>query len=283
MLPDPIFTIFGRGIYMYGIMIAVGILACFLVLYGYGKLLNVSTKLLDFCFYNGIGSIVVGFGGAALWQAFYNYIDNPARGFRFGSGITVVPGLVCGAGFFLLIYFTIYRRISEERLLSMLPIAPCCILIAHAFGRVGCFFAGCCHGRVSDSIFAIKFPEEFQKVLPTQLWEAIFLFLLFGVCSFLLLKYKYRLTLPLYTFTYGIFRFINEFFRGDSRGSFIPGLSPTQFWCILIVIGSVPMYILLKRAYARFDATRASVAPTPCEEVSEETTPEAGNTSTEES
>ncbi len=254
MLPDPIFTIFGRSIYMYGLMIAVGILACFIVLFGYGKILKVSQRLLDFGFYTGIASIVIGFGCAALWQALYNYIARPDLGFRLGSGITVVPGLVCGAGFFLIIYFAVYRRLTEERLVDIMPIAPCCILIAHAFGRIGCFFAGCCHGRVTDSFLGVQFPGEMQKVLPTQLWEACFLFIMFGVCSYLLLRHRYRLTLPLYTFSYGIFRFIIEFFRGDARGSFIPGLSPTQFWCIFIILGSIPFFILLSRTYKKLDA-----------------------------
>ena len=62
---------------MYGIMIAVGVLAAFLVLYGYGKKLKINSKLLDFVYYDAIVSIVLGFGCAALTQAFYDYLEHP--------------------------------------------------------------------------------------------------------------------------------------------------------------------------------------------------------------
>ncbi len=43
---------------------------------------------------------------------------------------------------------------------------------------------------------------------------------------------------PAYLFSYSIWRFAIEFFRGDHRGDFIPGISPSQFWSIvLFVIG----------------------------------------------
>ncbi len=264
MCTEPLFTIGGRGIgYPYGIMIAIGILACFVILFWYGKLLKVSQKLLDFCFYNAIASILVGFACAALWQALYSFIENPERGFRLNGGITVIPGLVSGAGFFLIIYFAVFRRLSEERIIHVLPIVPCCMLIAHGFGRIGCFLGGCCYGRVTDSFLGVTLPGDTYKTLPTNLWEAFFLFLMFGVCTYLLFRHKYRLTFPLYTFSYGIFRFINEFFRGDERGSFIPGLSPSQFWCILIVLGSIPFFIFLSRAYKKLDAETVPPQITP--------------------
>ena len=48
MLPNPIIKIGSLSVYMYGVMIAVGILACFAVLYGYSKILKISPKLTDF-------------------------------------------------------------------------------------------------------------------------------------------------------------------------------------------------------------------------------------------
>ena len=33
-----------------------------------------------------------------------------------------------------------------EKLSKLINVAPLCILVAHAFGRIGCAFAGCCHG-----------------------------------------------------------------------------------------------------------------------------------------
>lgn len=243
MLPDPIFW----RVHMYGVMIAVGLLANFLVLYGYGKKTAMHTDFLDFIFYNAIASIVLGFGAAALFQALYNYIEDPAGGFHFG-GITFLGGLVGGVATFLLGYF-LFRRRLHGTMRQILNIAPCCITIAHAFGRVGCFFAGCCYGKETDSVLGIKFPRLPRPVYPTQLYEAVFLFLLFGVLSYLLLKKKFRYNMPVYLFAYGAFRFVLEFLRGDHRGQFFGVISPSQFWSLaFILIGAVMLY-LLKRLY----------------------------------
>jgi hypothetical protein len=91
MYPEPIFL----NVHLYGVMIAIGILCCFFVLYFFGKIKGVNPAFTDFVFYNGIASIAVGFFTANLFQAVYNYIDNPDAGFTLkNSGIqTVVTGI----------------------------------------------------------------------------------------------------------------------------------------------------------------------------------------------
>ena len=247
MLPDALFL----NIHMYGIMISVGILFCFLVLYGYGKKIKIKMDFLDFMFFNGVMSIMAGFGSAALFQAVYDYIEDPSAGFNFDGGITFLGGLIGGAGFFLIIYF-IRRRKIEGRLIDALSMVPCCITIAHAFGRVGCFFAGCCYGKESECIFAVKFPDLPNRVHPTQLYEALFLFALFGVMSYLLLKKKFRYNMSIYLVSYGIFRFLIEFLRGDHRGELVGGISPSQFWSLgMIVLGVVVYFVMREMLKAR--------------------------------
>ena len=268
MLPNPIIKIGSLSIYMYGVMIAVGILACFAVLYGYSKILKISPKLTDFVFYNAIAAIAVGFGAAALWQALYNYIQNPAAGFHIGQGITFIGGLLGGAGCFLIVYFVVFYAIpksreyySRVRLIDILSLTPCCILIAHAFGRIGCFFAGCCYGKPTDSFLGVKFPSLSVPVHPTQLYEAAFLFIMFGVCSYLLLKKHYQHNMSLYLVSYGIFRFLIEYLRGDPRGSFLGVLSPSQFWSVFMVIGGVLLYIFGRKLLAKRESELAALPP----------------------
>ena len=64
--------IFKFEVYMYGVMVAVGILAAFLTLFYCCKKKNIQEKFVDFLFYNSIASIVLGFGSAALFQATYD-------------------------------------------------------------------------------------------------------------------------------------------------------------------------------------------------------------------
>lgn len=221
MLPDPIFL----NIHMYGVMIAVGILCAFLTLFYLTKKKGVDVRFTDFIFYNGIASIVVGFGFATLFQSTYNYIKNPSAGFELGSGMTFIGGLIGGVACFLAIYF-IFRKKYTTRLYEVISLLPCSILIAHAFGRIGCFFAGCCYGKETDSFLGVQFPNLPHPVHPTQLYEAAFLFVLFAVSVYLILKKDFKHNLSLYLIAYGVFRFLIEYVRGDDRGELVGFVSP---------------------------------------------------------
>ncbi|MBR2384264.1 MAG: prolipoprotein diacylglyceryl transferase [Clostridia bacterium] len=249
MYSDPLFHIGGKDyVTLYGICIAVGVLCCVLVLFKFasGK---VKESFIDFLFYNGIVAIVVGFVSACLFQAIYAYIENPEEGFDlFNSGMTFIGGLIGGVVSFLVGYF-IFRPMLKNRLVDIISLLPCCIVVAHAFGRVGCFFAGCCYGKPTESFLGVKFPFLSHKVHPTQLYEAFFLFALFAVMLILYVKKDFKHNLSLYLLTYGIFRFLIEFVRGDERGTFVTGISPSQFWSILMVVASVGVYFLLELGY----------------------------------
>lgn len=92
------------------------------------------------------------------------------------------------------------------------------LALGHALGRVGCFFNGCCYGKPTEAWCGILFPGHEERLLPTQLFEA------FGLCIlFLVLR---RLQTPKwlkrpgfifgsYLVGYGMLRFVIEHFRGD--------------------------------------------------------------------
>ena len=243
MCDKAIFGIF----HLYGIMIAVGILCCFLLLFFYGKKRKIDSKFIDFVFYNAIASIAFGFFSAALFQATYNYIENPEAGFNLGGGITFIGGLIGGVATFLILYF-IFRKKFKGKIIDILSFAPCCITIAHGFGRIGCFFAGCCYGLPTDSAFGVVFPNKpyLGAVHPTQLYEAVFLFLLCATIFLLVMKWNFKHGMSVYLIAYGIFRFFIEYLRNDDRGGFIPGISPSQFWSILMVVLGVGLIFLVE-------------------------------------
>ena len=242
MLPNALFL----NVHMYGIMVAVGVLAAFTVLFFYGKRMSFSQKFSDFLFYDGLFSVAVGMGSAALFQAVYNFIEDPSRGFRFDGSITFIGGLIGGAAFFLVVYLIFKRRI-DGKLSDALPIIPCAITIAHGFGRIGCFFAGCCYGRETECFLGVKFPMLPRPVHPTQLYEAAFLFLLFAVMSYLVLKKGFRHNMSVYLVSYGVFRFAVEFLRDDHRGELVDGVTPSQFWSLCMIIIGIVLVFVMKR------------------------------------
>lgn len=244
MYPDKVFGLF----YLYGFMISVGLLLAFVVLFHYGKKKKVEEKFIDFIFYNGIAAITLGFGSAAVFQAVYNYIENPELGFDLQGGFTFLGGLVGGVVCFLLLYF-IFRKHYKTRLADVISALPCSILIGHAFGRIGCFFAGCCYGKPTDSFLGVQFPHLDGPVHPTMLYESAFLFLMFGITFYLVMKKDFKHNLSVYLIGYGLFRFFIEYLRGDHRGEFVMGISPSQFWSLLMIVGGVLVFFLLEYIY----------------------------------
>ena len=272
MYPNELFNIFGLSVDLYNICFLVGIIACLIFTIIAMKKCGYSTTARDTIIIIGIFAIMIGLLSAALFQAFYNLIAG--RGFTF-EGMTFIGGLIGGVITFLGIYFlyvyVINPRLKEKSFFKsdmnkgvwyLLRIAPISITIAHAFGRIGCFFAGCCYGKPTDSFLGVLFPEGSEaalkygygvKVLPAQLFEAIFLFVLSAAMIVLLFVVHFKYNMSIYLISYGIWRFVIEYFRGDYRGSFIPGLSPSQFWSILMVLLGIAIFFLYKKFDPKFN------------------------------
>ena len=79
--------------------------------------------------------------------------------------------------------------------------------------------------------------------VPTQLYEALFLLVVFAVTSFLVIKKDFRFNLETYLISYGVFRFVIEYLRTDYRGDFLGIISPSQFWSVLMVVLGVVMIL----------------------------------------
>ena len=262
MYPNELFNIFGLSVDLYAICFIVGIIACFVYTYIALKKCGYSPTATDTILIIGIFAILVGILSGALFQAFYNLIAG--RGFVF-EGMTFIGGLIGGVVSFLGIYFlyvyVINPRLKEKNFFKsdmnkgvwyLLRIAPVSITLAHAFGRLGCMFAGCCHGQVTDSWFGIWNETLHAKAVPIQLMEAIFLFMISALMIVLLFKFKFKYNMSLYLVNYGIWRFVIEYFRADYRGDFIPGLSPSQFWSIIMVLLGVAIFFVYRKFDSRF-------------------------------
>ena len=262
MLPGKIFGLF----YMYGLMIAIGILIAIGLLFYYGKKKKIEEKFIDFVFYDAIISIIFCFFSAALFQGIYNYIDNPEAGFRLDGGLTFIGGLIGAVVCFITVYM-IFRKRYKENLLEVLVFAPSAIAIGHAFGRLGGLFAGFCYGKETDSFLGVQFPNLPHPVHPTQLYEAAFLLILFAVTFYLLMKKDFKHNASVYLIGYGIWRFLIEFVRDDSRGQFVAGLTPSQFWSAVMVVLGVALIFVVEWLYKRRAAKAALQAVEEKEEI----------------
>ena len=278
MYPNPIFL----GVDLYTIFLCIGIFAALVIFRVFSDREKMYWKLQNFSIVVGTLAITAGVGSAVLFQAFYNFMDDPGRGFSISksTGATFYGGLIGGVVGFLLIYFiggAFFFKKNKEHINGFFNIAnigAASIAAAHGFGRLGCLMAGCCHGAVTDAWYGVYFKNYKIKAVPIQLFEAIFLFALFSFFAYRLIKGK-RYNLPIYMISYGVWRFIIEFFRADDRGATIVSfLSPSQLIAVLMVGGAFGVFYLEKRFRDKqkaqnLDAENVNQS-TPADEITEE-------------
>ena len=259
MYPDELFNFLGLSIDMYTICFIVGIIACLVYTIIAMKKCGYSKSASDTVIMIGILAIIFGLLTAVLFQAFYDYLADPSAGFKFDGGMTFLGGLIGGVVSFIAIYFifvyginphlkdgNIFKVNMNKGIWFLVRIAPMSITIAHAFGRIGCLFAGCCHGHVTTEWYGIWNESVGAKTVPIPLYESIFLFVLSAILIVLLFKFHSKDTMASYLVSYGIWRFVIEFFRDDYRGNFIPGITPSQFWSIIMVIAGIVVFFVYR-------------------------------------
>lgn len=237
----PYFQLFGRTIGMYGLMIVLG--AFLGVLYACMKKNHYGLKREDILFssvYAGIGAVL---GGKLLFliislpqiiekrDIIFSDIRNIVGLIQ--GGFVFYGGLV-GALLFMALFTSRYKISYLEMAETIIPSIP----LVHAFGRLGCFFAGCCYGIPSR--YGIMFnnspiaPHDI-KLFPVQLLESALNLVLFAVLVFYTKKNRQKgSTVGLYLLCYSVIRFIVEFFRYDEERGFFLLLSTSQWISILI-------------------------------------------------
>ncbi|MDO4564481.1 MAG: prolipoprotein diacylglyceryl transferase [Clostridia bacterium] len=161
-----------------------------------------------------------------------------------GEGMVFYGGLIGGVGALALV-----ARRKKKGFFTYCDLFAPCFCLAHAGGRFGCYFSGCCYGMECVSPISINYPVhgEFALRLPTQLMEAGFLIILAVSLIIVLKKSKRTGTVTAwYLLLYSVWRFIIEFFRGDPRGA-IGALSTSQFISLFIFAGGVLVLILSRK------------------------------------
>lgn len=263
---------------MYGLMMVLGLVAyviTFLVIAKREQVDGISRNRM--LFFSALGAVVL-YASAFLFDAVFHSIE---EGKLVAGGITWLGGVV-GLIPFMIFVFHMWVPAAKGDVLYYVSMVVPGIVLGHAFGRLGCFFGGCCYGKVTDSVFGVVFPAGSRAalqypadpsnpegtvslpVLPTQLFEAAFELALFIVLITTRKKTK-RYAAEIYLIAYGVFRFSMEFLRGDDRGSTGFFLSPAQVICILILIFGVLMIlyergITAKKLTGKREVWRASGA-----------------------
>lgn len=166
----------------------------------------------------------------------------------FKEGLTFYGGFIIG--FILIFACSLFTKKTAFYLLHFFTPA---IVIAHAIGRIGCFFAGCCFGCSTNSVLGVSYPPdslpysffESTPLHPTQLYESI---LLFGI-FILITKTPFTYRFYVYGSIYSIGRFFLEFLRADARGSIgnFTNLSPSQIISVCLAATCIALLFIQKK------------------------------------
>ena len=109
-------------------------------------------RLIVIFSYSGIAFYL----GARFFDDLFHYINGEPWG---KGGITFLGGMI-SAMVVLIVLFLIFLKPLRHRFFKIINIVAMGVILGHAFGRIGCFCAGCCYGKVTDSFIGVNFPGE---------------------------------------------------------------------------------------------------------------------------
>jgi len=256
----PVIHFMGREIGSYSIMAVLGLLTC-------GVVITFLARRRNIIFANVILAMVSATVGMLIMSHVlyglvnYKTIVEAVRTIgsisfmefviRIGTafGGAVFYGGFLGGILGIYVFLRIEKDVDKNDLFDLYAVS---VPLFHAFGRVGCFLAGCCYGVESHFGFIAEgniYSPEVNGIcrFPVQLAEAGLNIVLFAVLIYLFRRNSIRgLLIFIYLMVYPTYRFALEFFRGDVHRGLWFGLSTSQWISIvLFIIGAIGITVKL--------------------------------------
>ena len=245
--PSPVaFTVFGKDIYWYGIIIAFGFIMAYVYMASNCKRFGLtSDHVIDML----IWAVPIGLVCARIYYCLFNwslYRDNPISCLYVWEGGMAIYGGVLGG----LLGLWIYSRLKKIPYTVICDVASFGVLIGQIFGRWGNFMNREAHGGETDSFLRMGLIEggELRYYHPTflyeSLWNLVGLILMHRISK----KRKFDGQVALvYFLWYGLGRAWIEGLRTDSLYLFGTGIRVSQLLAALFVVFSLAAFIYVFR------------------------------------
>jgi phosphatidylglycerol:prolipoprotein diacylglycerol transferase len=242
-----LFTIGYLSIGSYGVMVAIGFLIAVYIFYIRTKS-KVPSKIV---FELSLVVLISGFAGGRIFHLL-QHLDSNGYLMIWEGGLAYYGGFIsaCLIGF-------IYLRSKKLPIPEMMDIIAPSLAVGESIGRIGCFLAGCCYGKPTNSSLGVMYPEKSltwillngQKAHPTQLYSSISLFLIFAILMALDKRTFFSGQLFLiYVIIHSTQRFIIDFFRFYTPEEKIGILATSQTMSLVIgLIALIAMIVILLR------------------------------------
>jgi phosphatidylglycerol:prolipoprotein diacylglycerol transferase len=250
-----LFRLGSLTIHAYGFFLAVGFVAGLVLATSRARKEGIAfERVVDLFFYTVLSAII----GSRILFVLINFDffrKDPLQIIKMWEG-----GLVFYGGLLLAVGVSIgYMRWNRLPIWKWADLFSPSIALGLFFGRIGCFFAGCCYGRETSLPWGVVFTDPASlarlnvPLHPTQLYEAGS-----NLAIFFFLKWREKgktfdgQIFWLFLFLYSVTRFFIEMLRGDPRGSlFQKFLSTSQEIGIFLAIASLFMLFYLKKEQRR--------------------------------
>jgi len=279
----------GLDVHAYGFLIALGAIAGVLLALRQGRRVGFDTAdVLDLTFWALVAGIVGSrilyvlvhvsdysrlCAGAGLPRPALRVLgDCAAPLYIWQGGLVFYGGALAAATVVLL-----FARRRSWSLGGVADLLAPSLAFGHALGRVGCFLAGCCYGKVSS--LGVRFPpasvayHELAHVglvapgaastpalAPTQLYEALGEAFLFSLLLFLRRRQRFPGSLALiYAMGYALLRATVEVLRGDTSRGFLFELSLPRLATWLDLPANQPLALSTAQALSLALGTAAAV------------------------
>lgn len=272
------FNFFGFQIALYGVVIAIGVMAGVVLAAHICKLEKTDPDFVwDFIIYAIITCII----GARIYYVVFSwdmYKDNLWKIFNLREGGLAIYGAVIAA--FLTLY--IYCRNKKQSFLKMVDICVPGLVLGQAIGRWGNFFNREVFGEYTDNLLAMRLPasavrpwdisaslaahmtEEagYIQVHPTFLYECLWNL---GLLLIMMLyrshkKFQGEIWL-LYLGGYGLGRFWIEAIRTDQLYLIGTAIPVSQLLAFILVIVSVAADSIIRRKIRLVQGSEAETEP----------------------
>ena len=272
------FSIFGFQIALYGVVIAVGVMAGVVLAGHVCKLEKADPDFVwDFIVYAIITCII----GARIYYVIFSwdmYKDNLLLIFNLREGGLAIYGAVIAA--FLTLY--IYCRIKKQSFLKMVDICVPGLVLGQAIGRWGNFFNREVFGEYTNNLLAMRLPAaavrpwdisaslaahmtegvNYVQVHPTFLYECLWNLGLLLVMMLYRSRKKFQGEIwLLYLGGYGLGRFGIEAIRTDQLYLIGTTIPVSQLLAIILVFVSAAADLIVRRKMRQIQGDRTETEP----------------------
>lgn len=236
------FSVFGKDIYWYGIIIACGfILAVTYCYYNAKRFGVVKDRVIDFILFAAPGGII---GARIYYVVFYlSLYRNPDGSFNWGKAIAIWDGglAIYGGVIAAIIILLIFCAVNKIKFLAFADLGSYGLFIGQAIGRWGNFCNQEAYGGPTTLPWrmGLTVAGEYIEVHPTFLYESVWNLAGLAFAHFVLRKHRKfdGQVFLFYLSWYGLGRFWIEGMRTDSLYLFNTGIRVSQLLagiCFLI-------------------------------------------------